>query len=217
MPSIPNLRVGGRPWVPSRLARGSLGVRSFTPGMSPWKATVKFVSEVDKLERRVEAKEIQWLYQGGRYTQRTMRRLIKPPPAQYTKKTQRVTARYKREVISREKRPPWDQTGQLRNGIAFEVDRNALLFRCGPELRWRQSKGAVYVSSSTVPQLLEEGGTVVMPERKFISYERDGVPISYWRRTGRMITARYRAFPYVEPAREKAWDKFQEIIKREQI
>ena len=81
--------------------------------------------------------------------------------------------------------------GALRRLIGFHVFEEAGTFVVGPSIA-EFKLTTVPIVAKTVPELLDKGGPAI--DRK-----------------GRRV--HYRAFPFVEPAFEKALDKFRERIK----
>lgn len=145
-------------------------------------AYVRVVMETQKLLLAVDAKRRKVLFQTGGYARTTMYRSLNK------------TAPKKARNANR-KRPPYTHrtknghAGALARLVGFQVSEKDGSFVAGPNIANFQSK-TVPITARTIPELLDKGGRAMLPQGP----------------------ANYREFPYVQPAFDKALDKFKERI-----
>lgn len=159
---------------------------------------LKILLEVEKYIAKYELVRKRVLFKLGGYVQKTMQRSM----------------RYKKPggKASSPNSPPkaLKTNPRLRKGIGFIVEERRGSVVIGPDTYDKRKRGGgarPASSGMTVPRLLNEGGTIIVPQRV-----RDGD----LKPTG-VIRAEIEPRPFVKPPREKGQERFLELLAKNQI
>lgn len=159
---------------------------------------MRILLEVEKYIAKYELVRKRVLFKLGGYIQKTMQRSMR-----YKKPGERPSSRgYPPKALKTNPR--------LRKGIGFVVEERRGSVVIGPDTYDKRRRGGgarPAASGMTVPRLLNEGGTILVPQRV---REGDLQP------TG-VIRAEIKPRPFVEPSRKKGEERFLELLAKNQI
>jgi len=143
------------------------------------------VLETNRLMAAIDDKRRRVLFQTGGYARKTMYRMLnKNPPKRAKTHAGKVRPPYTHRTKN-------GHAGALARLVGFQVFEKEGSLVAGPSIANFRSK-TVPIAAKTVPELLDKGGPAMLDQKP----------------------ANYRAFPFVAPAFEKAYEKFADRIAK---